>query len=176
MNIKRGLVFYFESLPLAMRTKLRSVFFSSLLCIAICSCKQQPDKPAVDKKEQAQTLIQEHFRYLNDHDLKSIVAQYAKKASITSSDWKGMASGPEGADQIFHLEFYVSPDAKYLVDKTINTDSTVVVEYDVIGLRDKANGGVRYDLRKCSIFRINDKNKIAGEATYANAMAYHNGN
>jgi D-serine dehydratase len=159
-----------------MRSTLRSTSFVLFAAMAFTACSQQPEKPVVDKKAQSETLIQEHFRYLNDHDLKSLVSQYAPKANITSSDWKGMVSGPEGADQIFHLEFYVSPDAKYLVDKVINTDSTVVVEYDVIGLKDKTNGGVRYDLRKCSIFRIDDKNKISGEATYANAMAYHNGN
>lgn len=159
-----------------MQIKLRSALFLLFSASAFVSCTQQPDKPAVNKKEQSETLIQQHFQHLNDHDLKSLVSQYAPKANIVSSDWKGMASGPSGADQIFHLEFYVSPDAKYLVDKVINTDSTVVVEYDVIGLRDKANGGVRYDVRKCSIFRIDDKNRISGEATYANAMAYHNGN
>jgi hypothetical protein len=159
-----------------MHIPYRSVLFFVLSAFTLSACNQQPDKPVVDKKAQSETLIQEHFRYLNDHDLKAIVGQYAPKANITSSDWKGMATGPTGADQIFHLEFFVSPDAKYLVDKVINTDSTVVVEYDVIGLRDKANGGVRYDLRKCSIFRVNDKNQIGSEATYANTMAYHNGN
>ncbi|MBD1366634.1 nuclear transport factor 2 family protein [Mucilaginibacter sp. ZT4R22] len=159
-----------------MRSTISYTLYVLFAAMAFAACTQQPDKPAVDKKSQSETLIQEHFRYLNDHDLKSLVGQYAPKASITSSDWKGMVSGREGADQIFHLEFYVSPDAKYLVDKVINTDSTVVVEYDVIGLKDKANGGVRYDVRKCSIFRIDDKNNIGSEATYVNAMAYHNGN
>jgi len=148
----------------------------SIVALMFTACSQQPDKPAVDKKAQAETLIQQHFRYMNDHDLKSLVSQYSKKANITSSEWKGMATGQTGADEIFHLEFYVSPDAKYLVDKTINNDSTVVVEYDVIGLKDKNNGGVRYDVRRCSIFRIDDKNQIGSEATYTNAMAYHNGN
>lgn len=142
----------------------------------LAACNQQPEKPVVDKKAQSAMLIQEHFRYLNDHDLKSLVSQYGPKANITSSDWKGTANGPAGADEIFHLEFYVSPDAKYLVDRTINTDSTVVVEYDVIGLKDKDNGNVRYDVRKASIFRIDDNNQISSEATYVNKMAYHNGN
>lgn len=158
-----------------MHTTLRATVFMAALCL-IAACTSQPDKPVNDHKTQSETLIQEHFRLLNDHDLKGIVGQYAKKANITTSDWKGMATGPEGADQIFHLEFFLSPDAKYLVDKTINTDSTVVVEYDVIGLKDKANGGVRYDVRKCSVFRIDTLNKISSEATYVNAMAYHNGN
>jgi D-serine dehydratase len=159
-----------------MQSKLRSALYLLFAASAMAACTQQPDKPVVDKKAQSEALVQQHFRYLNDHDLKSLVSQYGPKANITSSDWKGMATGPSGADEIFHLEFYVSPDARYLVDKVINTDSTVVVEYDVIGLRAKANGGVRYDVRKCSIFRIDDKNQISSEATYANNMAYHNGN
>jgi hypothetical protein len=38
----------------------------------------------------------------------------------------------QGADQMFHQSFMYRPMPRYLVDKTINTDSTVVVEYDVV--------------------------------------------
>lgn len=155
-----------------MHITYRYTLILAVAVMAFTACSQQSEKPAVDKKTQSETLIQEHFRNLNDHDLKAVVNQYAAKANITSSDWKGMATGPPGADQVFHLEFLVSPDAKYLVDKFINTDSTVVVEYDVVGLRDKLNGNVRYDVRKCSIFRIDGQNKISSEATYSNRAAY----
>jgi hypothetical protein len=47
-----------------------------------------------------------------------------------------------------------------------------VVEYDVIGLKDKPESTVRYDTRNCSIFYIRD-NKISSEATYANTRLYH---
>ncbi|MBK0379186.1 nuclear transport factor 2-like protein [Mucilaginibacter segetis] len=129
----------------------------------------------MSKKEQSEVLIAEHFKLLNDHNLKALTQQYATTASISSSEWNGIAIGPAGADQIFHLEFYKSPDAKYLVDNIINNDSTLVVQYDVVGLRDINNGNTRYDLRKCSVFKI-DSNLIVNEATYANPLFYHNGN
>jgi hypothetical protein len=149
----------------------------SVLFIALVFTACDPAKPAdtkADFEQQAKALVDEHFKLLNEHELKSITAQYAPKATISSSDWKGIATGPSGADQIFHLEFYISPDARYLVDRTTIKDSTVVVEYDVIGLKNKANG-VRYDLRKCSIFKT-DGQQITSEATYANPLYYQKGN
>jgi ketosteroid isomerase-like protein len=144
-----------------------------LMSVAVAACTNQPQKPAVISGERSRQLVDEHFRYLNDHDLKSIVAQYADKARITTTGFDGESFGPRGADQVFHQLFYISPDAKYLVDKVINTDSTIVVEYDVVGLRDKAGNPIRYDQRSCSIFRIKD-NKIASESTYSNSRLYHN--
>ena len=155
-----------------MTITLRPILFV-MLAIAVAACNNQPEKPAVSQAEQSKQLIDEHFRYLNDHDLKSLVAQYADKAKITTSDWDGESYGQQGADQIFHEIFYVSPDAKYLVDNIINNDSTLVVEYDIVGLKEKANSPIRYDLHNCSIFKIKN-NKITAEATYSNSRLFHN--
>ncbi|MFA6247917.1 MAG: nuclear transport factor 2 family protein [Mucilaginibacter sp.] len=155
-----------------MTITLRPILFI-ILATAIAACNNQPEKPDVSQTEQSKQLIDEHFRYLNDHDLKSLIGQYADKAKITTSDWDGESYGPPGADQIFHQLFYVSSDAKYLVDNMINNDSTVVVEYDVVGLKEKANSPIRYDLHNCSIFKIKN-NKIIAEATYSNSRLYHN--
>lgn len=155
-----------------MTITLRPILFI-ILAAVITACNNKPEKPAVNQAEASKQLIDEHFRYLNDHDLKSLVAQYADKAKITTSDWDGESYGPPGADQIFHQLFYVSPDAKYLVDNMINTDSTVVVEYDIVGLKEKVNSPIRYDLHNCSIFKIKN-NKIIAEATYSNSRLYHN--
>lgn len=153
--------------------KLRYLPAAIVPALLMVACSQRADKPAVDKKQQSETLIQEHFRYLNDHDLKAIVAQYSPKAAISAADHQGTAMGTTGADAVYHLEFYESPDAKYLVDKIVNADSTVIVEYDVVGLRDKAHGNIRYDVRKCSVFRIDSLNKISSENTYVNRAAYN---
>lgn len=155
-----------------MTITLRPILFI-ILVTAITACNNKPETPAVSPTEQSKQLIDEHFRYLNDHDLKSLIGQYADKAKITTNDWDGESYGPPGADQIFHQLFYVSPDAKYLVDNMINTDSTVVVEYDVVGLKEKVNSPIRYDLHNCSIFKIKN-NKIVAEATYSNSRLYHN--
>lgn len=120
----------------------------------------------------AKQVVVEHFQMLNAHDLKGLTAQYIAKARITTTDWDGVAFGPQGADQVFHQLFYISPDAKYLVDNMIVNDSTVVVEYDIVGLKEKYNSPIRYDSRNCSIFKIHN-NHISGEATYANPQLYH---
>lgn len=155
-----------------MTITLRPILFV-LLAAAFAACNNKPEKPVVNQAELSKQIIDEHFRYLNDHDLKSLVEQYADKAKITTTDWDGEAFGPRGADQLFHQLFYVSPDAKYLVDDMINTDSTVVVEYDVVGLKEKAGSPIRYDIRNCSVFKLKD-NKIIAESTYSNSRLYHN--
>ncbi|MEB0262997.1 MULTISPECIES: nuclear transport factor 2 family protein [unclassified Mucilaginibacter] len=155
-----------------MTITLRPILFV-LLATAFAACNNKPETPVVNQTEASKQIIDEHFRYLNDKDLKGLVAQYADKAKITTTDWDGETVGPKGADEIFHQVFYVSPDAKYLVDNVINTDSTVVVEYDVIGLKEKAGSPIRYDLRNASIFKIKS-GKIVAEATYSNSKLYHN--
>ena len=156
-----------------MTITLRPILFGLFAAILFVACNNKPETPAISQTEASKQLIDEHFRYLNDHDLKSLIGQYADKAKITTTDWDGESFGPQGADQIFHQLFYVSPDAKYLVDNMINTDSTVVVEYDVVGLKEKAGSPVRYDIRNCSVFKIKN-NKITAEATYSNSRLYHN--
>jgi hypothetical protein len=155
-----------------MTITIRPILFVTLAA-TIAACNNKPETPAINQTEVYKQVIDEHFRYLNDHDLKSLIGQYADKAKITTTDWDGESFGPQGADQIFHQLFYVSPDAKYLVDNVINTDSTVVVEYDVVGLKEKTGSPVRYDIRNCSVFKIKN-NKIATEATYSNSRLYHN--
>jgi hypothetical protein len=155
-----------------MTIALRPILFI-VLVTSIAACNNQPEKTTISQTERSKQLIDEHFRYLNDHDLKSLTAQYANKAKITTSDWDGESYGPQGADQIFHQLFYVSPDAKYLVGDVINNDSTVVVEYDIVGLKEKADSPIRYDLHNCSIFKIKN-NMITTEATYSNPRFYHN--
>jgi hypothetical protein len=156
-----------------MTITLRPIVFGLFAAMLFAACNNKPETPAISQTDASKQLIDEHFRYLNDHDLKSLIGQYTDKAKIITTDWDGESFGPQGADQIFHQLFYVSPDAKYLVDNIINTDSTVVVEYDVVGLKEKAGSPVRYDIRNCSVFKIK-KNKITAEATYSNSRLYHN--
>jgi hypothetical protein len=147
---------------------------AGLLALSIfSSCSDKKPDIKVNATEVSKDIITEHFRMLNEKDLKGLSTQYDNKARIITTNWDGESIGPAGANQIFHQLFYVSPDAKYLVDNMIINDSTAVVEYDVIGLREKINSPIRYDLRNCSIFKIRN-NRITSEATYANSRLYHN--
>ena len=151
---------------------LRPIMFSLCAIWLFAACNNKPETTPVSQKEISKQIVEEHFRYLNNHDLKSLVAQYGDKAKITTVDWDGEAIGPQGADQIYHQVFYISPDARYLVDNVINGDSIVVVEYDIIGLKEKAGSTIRYDMRNCSVFKIKN-DKITAESTYANSRLYH---
>ena len=151
----------------------RSALKGLLVLALFASCNNEAPETNVDPVETSKQLITEHFLLLNAHELKALVAQYDAKAKISTTDWDGESFGQSGADQVFHQAFLVSPDAKYLVDNMIANDSMVVVEYDVVGLKEKDNSSIRYDVRNCSIFKIKN-NKIASEATYSNTRLYHN--
>ncbi|MBD1394741.1 nuclear transport factor 2 family protein [Mucilaginibacter glaciei] len=150
----------------------RLILFSALSLTTLGGCNSEPADNKPDPKAATQQVINEHFQMLNAHDLKGLSTQYEVKAHITTPDFYGVAFGPQGADQIFHESFYLSPDAKYLVDNTIVNDSTAVVEYDVVGLKESHDSPIRYDLRNCSVFKIKN-NKIVSEATYSNPKIYH---
>jgi hypothetical protein len=151
----------------------RYLLIALVAALSFTSCSNEPAETKVDPTEAPRQLINQHFQLLNAHDLKSITAQYEPKAKIITTDGDGETFGPAGADQVFHQVFYVSPDAKYLVDNMIVNDSTVVVEYDIVGLREKYNSPIRYDKRNCSVFKIKDDH-ITSEATYSNSRLYHN--
>jgi hypothetical protein len=147
---------------------------AGLLNLSIFSgCNSNMPGNKVNATEFSKEIITEHFRMLNEKDLKGLSIQYDNKVRIITTNWDGESIGPAGANQIFHQLFYVSPDAKYLVDNMIINDFTAVVEYDVIGLKEKFNSPVRYDLRNCSIFKIRN-NRITSEATYSNSHLYYN--
>ncbi|WP_374948144.1 nuclear transport factor 2 family protein [Mucilaginibacter sp.] len=151
----------------------KTAYFAVLLFVFVfASCQSNQVDTKLDPSIAAKQVINEHVQMLNAHDLKGLVAQYDSKARITSSDWDGVIFGPQGADQLYYQVFYVSPDAKYLVDNMVVTDSTIVIEYDAVGLKEKFNSTIRFDQRYCSIFKIKN-NKIASEATYANPRLYH---
>jgi len=151
----------------------RFVLTGLVALVILAGCSNDKVETKADLTETSKQVINDHFRMLNEHDLKGLTAQYEGKARITTTDWDGVSFGPAGADQIFHQVFYVSPDAKYLVDNIVANDSTVVVEYDVVGLKEKYNSPIRYDVRNCSIFKVKN-NQITGEATYSNSRLYHN--
>lgn len=170
--IKRGFLFSGYYLYLAMIFSRQLALLCTAGLLVLAACKHQEVDNKVDPKIAATQVMNEHFQFLNAHDLKGLSTQYDTKAKITTSDFYGVAFGPQGADQIFHELFYISPDAKYLVDNTIVNDSTAIVEYDVVGLRESHDSPIRYDLRNCSIFKIKN-NRIVSEATYSNPKIYH---
>ena len=154
-------------------TNFRYLLTGLVAALAVAGCGNEPSITKAEPAEAPRQLINQHFQYLNAHDLKGITAQYDDKAKITTTDGDGETFGPSGADQVFHQVFYVSPDAKYLVDNMIVNDSTVVVEYDIVGLREKYGSPIRYDKRNCSIFKVKN-DRIISEATYSNSRLYHN--
>ena len=154
-----------------MSFKYRAVLLSAFTCLGLLACDHQKTEPA-SQNAAALKLINAHFDLLNRHDLKGLVSQYTSHAEITSSDWDGILFGRTGADQLYHMAFYVSPDARYLVNRIINRDSIFVVEYDVIGLHQDPGSTVRHDVRNCSIFTVSH-NLISGESIYSNGRLYH---
>ena len=51
-------------------------------------------------KAQTADLIGEHFKLLNNHDIKALANEYAVDAMIYSPNWEGPKIGPSGITEV----------------------------------------------------------------------------
>ncbi|MFI5161528.1 MAG: nuclear transport factor 2 family protein [Sphingobacteriales bacterium] len=124
------------------------------------------------------TLIEDHYKAINAHDVKTIAAEYTTDAQLFSPNWEGAEKGIEGATGVFTRYFKSTPDLIYTVTNTINAGNTVTVEYAFTGtLSNPETGtpdymkGKKYTLNGCAIFELKD-NKIVKETNYFDQVAF----
>jgi len=145
-----------------MRTLLAIVFFACAGNLAIAQSN----------------LIEEHYKAINAHDVKTVALGYAADAQIFSPNWEGAEKGIEGATGVYTRYFKSTPDLAYTVTNTVSTNDTVVVEYTFTGtLSNPENGtpdymkGKKYTLKGCAVFVLKN-NKIAKETDYFDQVAF----
>lgn len=126
--------------------------------MAFTSCTQKND-------DNNRKVIDDHFKFMNQHNIAAMKAQYADSAFLSSYIMPGYKRGPLGADEIYHFQFYQSPSEQYRVVDVMSNDSATIVQYDVMGYA--ALNVIRsgYSFRNCTIFRIKS-GKITSEITY----------
>jgi steroid delta-isomerase-like uncharacterized protein len=119
-------------------------------------------------------LIEEHYKAINAHNVKTIASEYADDAQIFSPNWEGAEKGIDGATNVFTRYFKSTPDLAYTVTNTINANSSIVVEYSFSGtLSNPENGtpdymkGKKYVLKGCAVF-----DKIVKETDYFDQVAF----
>jgi len=141
--------------------KLPLVIAGLALIASGCTQKKEADL-SVQKK-----LIENHFKYLNAHDLKSLRTQYSERAYVTAPEDQGAQPGPLGADQIFHRIFLTSSNMQYMLSNVIVNDSSAFVRYEVRGSKTREAANTFFDYKGCSFFRISNA-KIDTEIMFAN--------
>ena len=127
---------------------------------------------------QTPRLIDDHFKALIAHDVKSIAADYADDAQLLSPNWEGPKVGLSGVTEVYTRYFSSTPDLVYKVVNVINAGENVVVEYTSGGtLSNPETGtpgymkGKKYMLNYCSVFTIKN-NKIIKESDYFDQVAF----
>jgi hypothetical protein len=120
----------------------------------------------IKKDDTGRKVIDDHFKYMNQHNTDAIRTQYADSALVISYIMPGYKHGPLGADEIYHYMFFISPDEQYRVDDIMTNDSATIVQYDVMGYRSMTNLKSGYSFRNCTIFKIKG-GKITSEITYS---------
>ena len=143
-----------------MRSTLAIIFSA---CVLFFSCNKKKD-------DTAQKVIDDHFKFMNQHNVDAIRGQYADSALIISYVMPGYKHGPLGADEIYQFMFFISPSEQYRIDEVMDMDSIIIVQYDVMGYKALNNFKSGYSYRDCAIFKVKD-GKIAGEKTYSNRIA-----
>ncbi|MGZ3776398.1 MAG: nuclear transport factor 2 family protein [Mucilaginibacter sp.] len=124
------------------------------------------------------TLIDEHYKAINNHDVTTIAAEYATDAQLFSPNWEGAEKGIEGAKGVFTRYFKSTPDLVYTVTNTINANNAIIVEYTFSGTLSAPEAGTpdymkgkKYTLQGCAIFVLKD-NKIVKETNYFDQVAF----
>jgi hypothetical protein len=128
-----------------------------LAILSFTSCNKKSD---VNRK-----LIEDHFKYMNLHNLPAIKSQYADSASIQTYITPGEKIGRPGAEEVYHFLFFQFPNAQYRILDIMDNDTAAIVQYDVRGFVSVTMLKSGYGFRNCSIFRIKD-GKIISEADY----------
>ena len=129
-------------------------------------------------KAQTTDLISEHFKLLNNHDVKGLANEYAVDAMIYSPNWEGPKIGPSGITEVYTRYYKTTPDLVYTITSTIRSGDNIIVQYSWGGTMAKPeNGepaymeGKKYLLQCCTIFVIKN-NKIIKETNYFDQVAY----
>lgn len=123
-------------------------------------------------------VIDEHYKAINAHDVKTIASEYATDAQLFSPNWEGAEKGIEGAKGVFTRYFKSTPDLAYTVINIINAGNTAIVEYKFSGTLSNPEAGTpdymkgkKYTLLGCAIFVLKD-NKIIKETDYFDQAAF----
>jgi steroid delta-isomerase-like uncharacterized protein len=132
----------------------------------------------VGKTKAQPAIIDEHFKAINNHDIKAIVATYTLEAEVRSPNWEGVKGGPDSIATIFNRYFKSTPDLTYSITNLINAKNAVTVEYTFSGTLSNPEGGTpdymkgkKYSLQGCAVFILKD-NKIVKETNYFDQVAF----
>lgn len=127
---------------------------------------------------QSSSLIDEHFKALNAHDVKALASEYADDAQVFSPNWEGAKVGPAGITEAYGRYYKTTPDLAYKVINIISAGENVIVEYSWTGTMSKPEAGEpaymegkKYTLHSCVIFVIKN-NKIVKETNYFDQVAF----
>ncbi|HEY2581620.1 MAG TPA: nuclear transport factor 2 family protein [Mucilaginibacter sp.] len=127
---------------------------------------------------QSSKLIDDHFKALKAHDVKSIANGYADDAQVFSPNWEGAKTGPAGVTEVYSRYFSSTPDLTCQVNNIIYAGDNVVVEYTSAGTLSNPEAqtpdymkGKKYSLSYCAIFTIKN-NKIIKETDYFDQVAF----
>lgn len=127
---------------------------------------------------QSQSVIEDHFKALNRHDIKAIVEGYTADAQVFSPNWEGAKAGPDSLRETYGRYFKSTPNLTYTITNTINAGDKMIVEYTWAGALSNPEGGEpeymkgkKYLLKACAIFELRG-DKIAKETVYFDQVAF----
>ena len=145
------------------------ILITCLLVLGFFSC--------TDKINASQKLIEDHFKLLNEHNLKELAKQYSNKVTIVSPDVNSLPGSPKSLLRKYELYFTYCTDVEFKIKEIIVQDSLVVVQYEIIGSPVKYSPTTTnfyphgiHD-RNCTVFKIKD-NKIINEDIYIDDKYY----
>lgn len=152
-----------------MDTKSRSFLFCCLIV----------GLTAISQKAFAQSsVVDEHFKALNKHDVNAVVDGYDHDADISSPNWEGVKTGADAITEVYKRYFASTPDLAYKVNNIINAGDNIIVEYTTSGTLSQPESGTpeymrgkKYSLNYCAILTVK-RGKITNERDYFDQVAF----
>ncbi|WP_101297192.1 ester cyclase [Halegenticoccus soli] len=124
-----------------------------------------------EAREARLTLVEEHVRHENRHDLDAVMATFGATPEYEDTPWRGHHTGRDGVRAYYEGLLRAVPDLHIDVQRRHVTDEHVVLEVVISGThtgpwRGLPGTGRRVEFPLCAVYSFDEEDKLAGERIY----------
>jgi steroid delta-isomerase-like uncharacterized protein len=117
------------------------------------------------------SLVEQHIRLENAHDLAGVLATFGDSARYDDEPWNEHYSGRDGVKQFYQQLMNALPDLQIEVQRRHLADDAIFVEVRISGTQLGAWRGLpatgrRVEFPLCGIYTFDANDRLAGEKIY----------
>jgi steroid delta-isomerase-like uncharacterized protein len=117
------------------------------------------------------TIVHEHVRMENQHDLDGIIGTFGETARYDDEPWDAHYVGPNEVRTFYAQLLHAMPDLQIDIQQQHASEEAIILEVKIRGRhlgtwRGLPATGRHLDFPLCGIFTFDRRNKLAGEKIY----------